>query len=75
MQDRRQCHSVLALFERTLGVCVEGDGDRLIYYRTGKRVEPTNIRSLMDEGFQVYLGFRTEQPSDEAGGNSTTSEY
>jgi len=59
---------VLALFERTLGVCVEADGDRLIYYRTGKRVEPANFRSLMDEGFKVYMGFRSRSSTDQAGG-------
>jgi hypothetical protein len=58
---------VLELFERTTGVCVEGDGDRLIYYRSGKRVEPSNIRSFMDEGFKVYLLFRSRSFTEQAG--------
>jgi hypothetical protein len=67
---------VLELFERTTGVCVEGDGDRLIYFRSGKRVEPTNIRSFMDEGFKVYMAFRSRTSTgDDSSGESTTDEH
>jgi hypothetical protein len=65
---------VLALFEQTTGVCVEGDGDRLIYYRSGQRVEPANIRSFMDEGFKVYVLFRSRTSTEQPGGESTTDE-
>jgi hypothetical protein len=55
---------VLEFFEGTTGVCVEGGGEQLIYYRGSKKVEPANIRSFMDEGFKVYLLFRSPSSAD-----------
>ncbi len=41
-------------FEAQEGVSVEASKDGLIYYRAGKRIKPTDVRSFMEEGFRVY---------------------
>ena len=50
---------VLGFFENVSNLCVEAHGSRLICYRGGQRVEPANIRAWLDEGFGVYLLFRS----------------
>jgi hypothetical protein len=57
---------VLEFFEGTTGVCVEGGGDQLIYCRSSKKVEPANTRSFMDDGFKVYLLFRSSAGGEPA---------
>ena len=49
---------VLEYFEAHLGVGAEGSGSRLIYYRAAKKVRPEEVRSLLEQGFQVYSLFR-----------------
>jgi hypothetical protein len=44
---------VLDYFEGTNGVSLEGGGDLLVYYRTGKRTDPRQVRSLLEDGFAV----------------------
>jgi hypothetical protein len=56
---------VLAFFEGRAGLSTEGGGDRLLFYRHNKRVEPERVRSLLEDGFQVLTAFR---PSDESAG-------
>ena len=48
----------LAFFEHQSGLSVEGNGERLIFYRASKRVEPGEIRSFFKEGFRVYGLFK-----------------
>jgi len=43
----------LAFFAQRPGLCVEGGGRRLLYYRTHKRVSPTDIPSFLEEGLAV----------------------
>lgn len=45
-------------FEAVKGVCVEGGGEVLVYYRAAKRLDPKNLRSLMEEGFQALAALR-----------------
>ncbi len=45
---------LLEFFEAHQGISVEATGDRLIYYRAGKRIKPEEVRSFMEEGFGVY---------------------
>jgi hypothetical protein len=40
----------LAFFAQRRGLCVEGDGRRLLYYRASKRVSPQAIPSFVEEG-------------------------
>jgi hypothetical protein len=45
---------LLTLLESQSGVSVEGEGQRLIFYRTGKVVPPDQVRAFMEEGFRIY---------------------
>ena len=45
---------ILAFFERQTGLSVEGNGERLIFYRASKRVKPEEVRSFFEEGFRVF---------------------
>ncbi len=49
---------VLAFFENKPGLSVEGNGQRIIFYRAAKRVKPEEIRSFFEEGFRVYTLFK-----------------
>ncbi|HJT78194.1 MAG TPA: hypothetical protein VJ739_13405, partial [Gemmataceae bacterium] len=53
----------LAWYEGTNGLSTEGRGDRLLFYRHNKRVEPPAIRSFLEEGFKVLALFNP--PGDE----------
>ena len=50
---------VLSHLESQQGICIEGRGRRLIYYRTRKVVAVDKMRDLMEEGFQIFALFRT----------------
>ena len=50
---------VLAFYERHKGVCTEGEGDQLIYYRPAKRVKPEELSNFLDEGMNVFELFRS----------------
>ncbi len=43
----------LAFFAQRRGLCVEGDGRKLLYYRAAKRVSPQAIPSFLEEGQAV----------------------
>jgi hypothetical protein len=45
---------VLSFIEAKVGVNLEANGSRLIYFRPGKRIYPSEVRSFMEEGFKVY---------------------
>ena len=49
---------VLTFFEHQSGLSVEGNGQRLIFYRASKRVKPKEIRSFFKEGFRVVGLFK-----------------
>jgi len=44
---------VLEFFDENRGLCTEGSGPTLIFYRAAQQVEPEAIRSFMEEGFKV----------------------
>jgi len=48
---------VLEFFESQKKVSVEAAGDRLIYFRAGKRIKPNQTRQFMEEGFRIYSLF------------------
>jgi hypothetical protein len=50
--------AILDSFEDHPGLCVEGQGSRLIFYRTSKRIKPEDLRSFLNEGFEVYGLFK-----------------
>ena len=50
--------AILSFFEDQPGLCVEGQGRRLIFYRSSKRIKPEAVRSFLNEGFQVYGLFK-----------------
>jgi len=45
--------AVLDFYEAKPGLCTEGGGDMLLFYRSGVRAKPEAIRAFMEEGFQV----------------------
>jgi hypothetical protein len=53
----------LAFLEQMAGISIEGCGDRLIIYRAGRRISPSEAREFMAKGFEVYAQFKTDQPS------------
>ncbi len=55
---------VLAFYETNPKLTTEGDQDRLLVYRHSVRVEPSAIRSLLEDGLNVVNAFRL-RPRDE----------
>jgi len=49
---------VLAFYAARPGLCTEGGGDRLIFYRADVRVKPEALRAFMDEGLEVLALFQ-----------------
>lgn len=49
---------LLSALEQKPGICLEGRGTDLIFYRHGKRAKPHQLRELMQEGFDVLAMFR-----------------
>ena len=49
---------VLEFFENEPGLSVEGYGQRIIFYRAAKRVEPEEIQSFFEKMFRVYTLFK-----------------
>ncbi len=55
---------VLLYLENKAGVSVEGMGRRLVFYRPGQRSQPESIRSLMEEGFELFGLFRASPATE-----------
>jgi hypothetical protein len=53
---------VLTFYEGVDGVSTEANGNRLLYYRHGKRIKPLEIRDFLEEGFKALAVLR---PSNE----------
>lgn len=51
---------LLAYYDERKGLSTEGDGDKLVFYRAGKRVPPQNIRSFLEEGFGIFSLVKTQ---------------
>ena len=49
--------NVLDFYEGKTGLCTEGAGNTLLFYREGTRVKPEGIRAFMEEGFGVLMLF------------------
>jgi len=50
---------VLDFFESMSGITVEGEGQRLVYFRSRRRIKPDEARKFMEEGFKVYAQFKS----------------
>ena len=57
---------VLAYYEGRPGLSTEGGGDRLLFYRHNKRVDPQKVHAFLEEGFQVLAVFRPPDEEPEA---------
>jgi hypothetical protein len=56
---RSQFHEgVLTFYEEHRGLCTEGNGQQLIFYRAAQQVKPDEIRSFLDEGLKTVGLFR-----------------
>ena len=42
-----------AFFTQRRGLCVEGSGQKLLYYRAGKRLSPKAVQPFVEEGLEV----------------------
>lgn len=49
----------LLYYEQHKGLCTEGTGDKLAFYRSSKRVPPPKLRSFIEEGSAVFRLFTT----------------
>lgn len=45
--------ALLGYFARHPGLCVEGAGQQLVYYRSGRRVDPAQLGNFLEEGLDV----------------------
>lgn len=56
----RECFDddLLTFFETQSKISVEGVGDQLMFYRSGKRIKPGEIQQFMQDGFHVFAQFR-----------------
>ena len=54
---------LLAMITSLHRVSVEASGDRLIFYRASKRIDPEEINACMDEGFRVFGLFKDASSS------------
>ena len=45
--------NLLAYFARHPGVCTEGEGPRLVFYRQERRVDPAQLEGFVEEGLDV----------------------
>lgn len=51
-------NAVLSFYEQTEGTTTLGFSHELLYYRSGKRVAPENIRQFLDEAFRAQTLFQ-----------------
>ncbi len=51
-------YDLLSYCERQKNLFLEGEGRKLIYYRSGKRIKPEEIKSFLHEGMTVFNRFR-----------------
>ena len=51
---------VLEYYEQRLGMSTEGDGVKLIYYRSSKRVPPDKIQDFLQEGYDAFTLLKTK---------------
>lgn len=51
---------VLEYYEQRLGMSMEGDGVKLIYYRSSKRVPPDKIQAFLQEGYDAFTLLKTK---------------
>lgn len=50
----------LEYFESHPGISIEANGDRFILFRASKRIKPEEVRSFMEQGFEVYSQLKEE---------------
>jgi hypothetical protein len=50
----------LDYFESNPGISIEANGDRFIVFRASKRIQPEEVRSFMEQGFEVYGQLKNE---------------
>jgi hypothetical protein len=61
---------VLAFYAARSGLCTEGGGDRLLFYRADKRVKPEALSAFMDEGLEVLALFQPQPETYPPDGSS-----
>lgn len=59
-QDIRKLFTerTLSYFDENKGLCVEGDGTQLMFYRSSKKVSPQNIPIFLETGLEVFKLFK-----------------
>jgi hypothetical protein len=51
-------YEILSYCEQRKNLCLEGSGNKLIYYKIGKRIKPGGIKSFLDQGIDLFNRFR-----------------
>ena len=49
---------VLSYFEQQQGASTEGGRDQLIFYQSGKRIDPDQVAPFVEDGFRVFELFK-----------------
>jgi len=49
---------VLSFYETQSGISTEADGERLIYYRSGRRIKPSEMMTFLNEGSHILKLFQ-----------------
>ncbi|MFC1573966.1 hypothetical protein ACFL30_02150 [Candidatus Latescibacterota bacterium] len=62
-EDEQACRDVftkdvLRYYDKHQGLSTEGDGDSLLFYRASKKVRPAEVRSFVEDGFDVFRLFQ-----------------
>lgn len=58
--------SVLEFFEQHKGISVEARPGALIFYRSGKRVKPEQLKDLLSDAYQVFGAIADAEPKEKA---------
>lgn len=48
----------LSFYDDRPGLCTEGNRERLVFYRAGRREKPEQMRSFLAEGFEILALFK-----------------
>jgi hypothetical protein len=51
-------YDILTYCESQKNICLEGEGARLIFYRTGKRISPEEIKTFLEQGLALFILFK-----------------
>ncbi len=42
-------------------LCIEGNGDKMVFYRSSKRVKPVDLKKFMQQGLEIFKLFQSDK--------------